>query len=77
MQQLVLLGYFYFDMDIMVSEAVATNASDSLPCQVNPLVCLDACGDLEKQKIQSFITLYAFSPLAEESENECGNLPIS
>ena len=27
----VLLGYFYFDMDIMVSEAIATDTSDPLP----------------------------------------------
>lgn len=41
-----LLWYFYFYMDIMVSEAIATNTSDTLPSQTDPLVRLDACGDL-------------------------------
>ncbi len=46
----VLLGYFYFNMDIVVSEAIATDASDSLPWQTNPLVCLDACRYLNTGK---------------------------
>lgn len=56
----VLLGYFYFDMDVMVSEAVATDTGDSLSCQMNSLVCLDACWNL-KTRIQSLITLYALN----------------
>lgn len=56
----VLLGYFYFDMDVMVSEAIATDTGDSLSCQMNSLVCLDACWNLKMRTIQSLITLYAF-----------------
>lgn len=46
----VLLGYFNFHMDIVVTIAIATDTSDSLPCQMDPLVCLDACGDLKIEK---------------------------
>lgn len=44
----------------MVSVAIASDTSDSLPCQMNPLVSLDARGDLKSKNIHSFITLYAF-----------------
>lgn len=37
-------------MDIMVSIAIAADTSDSLPCQMNPLVCLDACRDLKTRR---------------------------
>lgn len=51
----VLLGYFYFKMDIVVTEAIATDASDSLPCQTDPLVGLDACSDLKVEKAHQSI----------------------
>lgn len=56
----VLLRYFYFDMDVMVSKAVATDSGDSLSCQTNSLVCLDACRNLKTRMIQSLVTLNAF-----------------
>ena len=42
----VLLGNFDFDMDIVVSEAIATDTCNSLPRETDSLVCLDACRDL-------------------------------
>lgn len=66
----VLLRYFYFDMDVMVSKAVATDSGDSLSCQMNSLVCLDACRNLKTRMIQSLITLNAFEFLfAVKEEN--------
>lgn len=41
----------------MVSEAVAADPSDSLSCQTNSLVCLDACGDLMTTTMQFLIML--------------------
>lgn len=46
----ILLGYFNFDMDIVVTKTIATDTSNSLPCQTDPLVCLDACSDLKIEK---------------------------
>lgn len=34
-------------MDVVISEAVATDAGDPLPCQADPLVCLDTSWDLK------------------------------
>jgi len=45
----VLLGNFDFDVDIVVSEAVAADSGDSLPGETDPLVRLDACGNLERK----------------------------
>ena len=62
----VLLGYFYFDMDEMVTEAVASDASDSLSCQANSLVHLDACRNLKAKTIGPFITLYKVFTIMRE-----------
>lgn len=70
----VLLGYFDFDMDIVVSIAVASDTSDSLPRQTDPLVGLDACRYLKTMgRKQSFITRYASGmfPRWRRSLREC------
>lgn len=46
----VLLGHFDFDMDVVVSKAIAADTSDPLPRQTDPLVCLDASRDLGEKK---------------------------
>lgn len=42
----VLLGHFNLDLYIMVSKAVAADASDALARQTDLLVGLDSCRDL-------------------------------
>lgn len=46
----VLLGHFNLDVDVMVSEAVAADASDTLARQTDPLVGLDSRRDLRRKK---------------------------
>lgn len=49
-----LLGYFHFNMNIMVSEAVAADTGDSLSSQADSLVCLDPCWDLKTRTKAEF-----------------------
>lgn len=48
------LGYFYFNVDIMVSEAVAADASDPLSIQADSLVRLDSCRNLKMRTTRNF-----------------------
>lgn len=50
----VLLGYFNFDVDVVISKAIATDSSNSLPWQADPLVCLDACRDLKTNPVNCY-----------------------
>ena len=46
----VSLGHFDFDVNVVVSKAVAADTGDSFPGETDPLVCLDACRNLDKQR---------------------------
>lgn len=49
----VLLGNFNLDVDVMVSKAVAADASDTFARQTDPLVGLDSCRDLSRTMTRS------------------------